>query len=100
MADADAMALEGRQVVVGNNPARILKAHDDQTFTVEYPNGIQTAVWRDDFFVPPPREQIAQAIHDQYANHPWKGDGCLESAQHVRLTQADAVLALLNGGAS
>jgi uncharacterized protein YcbX len=92
---SEAVLLEGRDVLVGNTPARVLKAHDDGTFTVEYGNGIQTAVWRDDFWVLPTRDEIAEVIHAKTANHPWRGEDCSEGAQRVRLKQADAVLALL-----
>jgi len=88
-------SLVGRTVMVGRRVGMVTD-RDPNYYTVWYPDSESEGhLYRDEFYVLPTREEIAEAVHGQTANHAWRGAHCDKRAQRTRLREADAVLTLM-----
>jgi len=100
--------LVGRNVMVGSVHAVICDYNrfNRPPFTWKYAvDGEEGFGWRENFYLLPTREQIAQALHEHELGDPWDDEGCNDlgddgefapSCKQTYLERADAVLALLS----
>lgn len=82
--------LIGRTVMLGNHPVTVIDYNpfNNPAFAFEHKDGVKVFGWRENFYVPPTLEQIAEVLHNQLKGH------CVAEKREA---VAMAVLALLKG---